>query len=336
MGDLIQSQTVYTLSVLIPARNEAYLNHTVADVLEHTSTTTEVIVVFDGQWPETPLPQHARVKVIYVPESIGQRAATNLAARLSTATYVAKLDAHCGVAPGFDRVLIESARELGPDVTQIPAQYNLHVFDWVCDVCGWRADQSPVQTECASCKGTLHREIVWKTRRRTEFWRFNTEPKFEYWSAYKYRPESKGDICDVMSSLGACFFMERKRFWQLGGLDEAHGSWGSFGIEIACKSWLSGGRHVVNKSTWFSHFFRVGGHGFPYPISGSQQDAARSYSRDLWFNNKWPGQVRPLSWLIEKFAPVPSWHDEDGVEALALVAREGAAFRARYPSTVAA
>jgi hypothetical protein len=165
---------------------------------------------------------------------------------------------------------------------------------------------------------------VWKTRRRTEFWRFNSEPKFDYWNAYKYRPESQGDICDVMCSLGACFFMSRERFWQLDGLDESHGSWGNFGIEIAAKSWLSGGRHVVNKRTWFSHFFRVGGHGFPYPITGAEQQRARDYSRDLWFNNRWGKQVLPFSWLVEKFWPVPGWEDSDLASLRAL----GASFRA--------
>jgi glycosyltransferase involved in cell wall biosynthesis len=313
------------LSILIPARNEEWLPETVADVLEHTSDRTEVIVVLDGAWPVRPLPQHGRVQVIYLPESIGQRAATNLAARVSTAPYICKLDAHCSVADGFDGVLIDAAKELGPGVTQIPAQTNLHVFDWVCDPCSFRADQSPALRECPQCKGQLRKEVVWKPRQntRTRFWRFTSEPKFDYWNGYNERPESKGDICDVMTSLGACFFMARERFWQLGGLDEAGGVWGSYGIEIACKSWLSGGRHVVNKKTSFSHFFRVGGHGFPYELKASQQEAARRYCREMWFNNRWPGQVRPLSWLLEKFWPVPGWSESEFASIRAL----GATFR---------
>jgi len=41
---------------------------------------------------------------------------------------------------------------------------------------------------------------------------------------------------------------------ELEGLDERHGFWGQFGTEISCKSWLSGGRQVVNKKTWFAIF----------------------------------------------------------------------------------
>lgn len=112
-----------------------------------------------------------------------------------------------------------------------------------------------------------------------------------------------------MTSLGACFFMRRDRFWELGGLDEAYGSWGSLGIEVACKSWLSGGRHVVNRKTWFAHFFRVGGIGFPYEIHGSDQEKARQYARQIWFTNGWPGQVLPLRWLVDKFWPIQGWSE---------------------------
>jgi hypothetical protein len=110
--------------------------------------------------------------------------------------------------------------------------------------------------------------------------------------------------------------MSRERYWQLDGLDEGHGSWGQMGVEVSCKSWLSGGRMVVNKNTWFSHLFRTQpGFGFPYPMSGAAQDKAREYSREMWRwkdieqMSKWDKAVRPLKWLIEKFAPVPGWHE---------------------------
>ncbi|KKL47844.1 hypothetical protein LCGC14_2331500, partial [marine sediment metagenome] len=92
-------------------------------------------------------------------------------------------------------------------------------------------------------------------------------------------------------------------------LDEATGSWGQMGTEIACKAHLSGGRLVVNKKTWFAHMFRTQGgtFGFPYEIHGSDQEKARKYSRGVWFGNKWPKAIHNLQWLIDKFAPVPDW-----------------------------
>lgn len=297
------------VSVIVAARNEEWLGHTVRDVLVHTSDATEIIVVLDGAWPAEPLPQDARLQVVYVPTSIGQRAAVNLGARLSTARYIAKLDAHCAVAPGFDVALITAAATLGDDVTQIPAQKNLHVYDWAC-ACGWRQDHGHQPERCPACGGVTVREVIWKPRRgsTTTSWVFDATPHFQYDKTGQ--AAQQGDLCDVMTSLGACFFMARERFWRLGGLDESHGSWGSFGIEIACKSWLSGGRHVVNRRTWFAHFFRVGGLGFPYPIHASDQERARQRARSLWFTNAWTGQVRPLRWLVEKFWPVKGWTEE--------------------------
>jgi hypothetical protein len=103
--------------------------------------------------------------------------------------------------------------------------------------------------------------------------------------------------------------MRKERFFELDGLDEEHGSWGQMGTEIACKSWLSGGKLMVNKKTWFSHMFRTRpGFGFPYHIANAEVAKAREYSRHLWLDNSWIKAIHPLSWLVEKFAPVPGWN----------------------------
>jgi cephalosporin hydroxylase len=105
--------------------------------------------------------------------------------------------------------------------------------------------------------------------------------------------------------MGPGWFLSAEQFWRQGGCDEAHGGWGQQGVEVALKAWLSGNALMVNKRTWFSHWFRGGGGpGFPYPISGREVDTARQYSRDLWLNNKWPLATRKLAWLVEKFNPL--------------------------------
>lgn len=333
------------LSFLVPARNEMWLSKTVESILAKIRGNSDIIVVLDGEWADPPLHEHPRVTIIHKSEPIGQRAATNLAARISDARYVCKLDAHCDIDEGFDVKLVEAGDQLGKDVTQIPAQYNLHAFNWRCNACGVERYQGPTPSTCIGCgrPGPFERVVYWDLeaggdasqvwtggrKLRTEFWRFDHDLHFQYWDKYRKRPEAQGDIVDVMSSVGACFVMRRDRFVELGGLDEAHGSWGNFGTEIACKSWLSGGRHVVNKSTWFAHLFRTQGadFGFPYVNPGSAIEKARAHSRQLWLENTWPGQARPLSWLIDKFAPVPGWHDADGEKRLRQVRRAGETFR---------
>ena len=304
------------LSVLIPSRNEMFLKRTVDDVLKNIRADTDIIVVLDGAWPTEPLPDHPRLTVIHHSESHGQRAATNEAARLSNAKYVMKLDAHCMVAKGFDAELISTALRLGSSVTQVPKQYNLHAFNWICEdpACDWDKYQGPTPAECGKCGGAVKKDIVWKRRRNrlTTAWRFDAELHFQYWAEFEKTPEGKKEIAETLSCLGACFFMERERYWQLGGMDEDHGSWGQMGTEVGCKSWLSGGRMVTNKRTWYAHMFRTqgGDFGFPYPLSGKDVRRARKHSQALWLGNKWDGQVREFSWLLDHFGPVPGWGKE--------------------------
>src|SRR3990167_4509566 len=276
------------LSVLIPARNEQWLSKTVEDVLAHAEADTEIVVVLDGSPANPPLPINPRI-VIHAPSSpIGQRAATNEAARRSSARYVMKLDAHCSVDQGFDRKLIEADEEVGrTDLTQIPTMYNLHAFNWRCAECGHEMYQGPDPLKCAHCdaSGPFERVVYWDRNAlgipgrhcKTDCWRFDHELHFQYHGPRR-EGQKRVDLPEVMSSLGASFFMRRERFWALGGMDEAHGSWGQYGTEIACKSWLSGGQQIVNRRTWFAHLFRTrNGFSFPYPLSGDQVSRARAY-----------------------------------------------------------
>ena len=77
--------TRYDLSILIPSRNEMFLARTIEDLLQNIRGKTEIIAVLDGQWAKPGINDHKDVTVIYHSESIGQRAATNEAARLSRA-----------------------------------------------------------------------------------------------------------------------------------------------------------------------------------------------------------------------------------------------------------
>lgn len=301
------------LSVIIAARNEEFLQQTIDNVCENIRGDTEIIVILDGYWPEVGIPINPKVNILHYQNSIGQRAAVNKAATLSQAKFIMKLDAHCAVDEGFDIKLMENCEY---DWTVIPRMYNLHAFSWACKKCKHEIYQGPTPSKCPKCKSKrVYKKFYWKAKPNptTDFMRFDANFKFQYWKAYAKRPEAKGKICDLMSSVGACFFMHRNRFWDLGGMDEAHGSWGQFGTEVACKAWLSGGRHVVNKNTWFAHMFRTqgGDFGFPYRLKGRDVRFARKYSQNIWGNDIWPLATKKIKWLIDKFAPIPDWHEPD-------------------------
>ena len=309
------------LSVLIPSRNEQFLSRTIQDILEHSEADTEIVAVLDGQWAEPRIPDNPRVTLIYHAESIGQRAATNEAARIAAGKWVMKADAHCAFAQGFDKVLLADITE---DVTMIPIMKNLHVFNWLCPN-GHTRYQSP-SGPCTECGQPTKMNIVWISKRspNSTAYCFDSTPHFQYHNDMKKRPEGQGDITETMSLQGSCFMMSKEKYFALNVCDENFGSWGSQGCEVACKTWLSGGRVLCNHKTYYAHAFRTqgGDWGFPYPISGRQIEHAKSMARDLFFNNKWPGQIRPLSWLVERFWPVPGWSDDD----LARVREAGAAF----------
>lgn len=306
----------FDLSVLIPARNEMFLELTVENILKNIRGNTEIIVVLDGAWPHYGLKDNPRITIIYHSEAIGQRAATNEAARLSESKFIMKCDAHCAFDEGFDVKLMADCEY---DWTIVPRMYNLHAFNWLCKKCGHEVYQGRKPKECGnkSCNNIVdfERKIFWQPKKSptTDHMRFDKDLKFAYWGGFKSRPEAQADLAPTMSLLGACWFLHRERFWDLDGLDESHGSWGQMGTEIACKSWLSGGQLLCNKKTWFAHMFRTqgGDFGFPYPLSNKAVNRARKYSQDMWKKNKWPKAKYPLDWLIDKFTPVPEWTEEE-------------------------
>lgn len=299
-----------------------FLSKTIDDIVNHIEADTEVIAVIDGSHTGPPVPQHPRVNLIELRESIGQRAATNLACRLSKAKYVMKVDAHCSFEQGFDKKMLEAFKVSGDNVTMAPIMRNLWAFDWKCYLCGWKKYQGPRPEKCEACgrSDKVRKKMMWvgKHNPQSTSYCFDSTPKFAYFEDWKHRPayiqdkKEKG-LTETMSLQGSAWMLTREKYWELDVCEEAFGGWGSQGIEVACKTWLSGGQVLVNHKTWYAHMFRTQGadFGFPYPISGNDQKRAQDYARELFFNSKWPKQVRPLSWLVEKFWPVRGWSEED-------------------------
>ena len=287
------------VSIIIPSRNEVYLEQTIRSILEAAEGEIEILVMLDGYMPDPQIHiEDDRVIFHHFEESIGQRPAINEGARLAKGKYILKTDAHSMFDVGFD---VKLAADCEYDWTVLPRMYNLDVGKWepkkrkVTDYMWIRSPKSQK-------KPFRHYYYDGPCKRE--------EPAI--YKNHKAWAKEQPDISDVMTGQGACFFMHKDRFWELGGMDEGHGQWGQMGLEVAMKAWLSGGRHVVNKKTWFAHYFRGGrsGEGFPWPASGKAHEKARKYSNNLWINEKWPLQKRPLQWLIDKFEGQHNWGNE--------------------------
>jgi glycosyltransferase involved in cell wall biosynthesis len=325
------------VSIIIPARNEEFLGRTIEDLLEHFEADSEIIVVLDGKWAAPGIPQHERVNIIYVPESVGQRAAGNLAVKLAKNKYIFKSDAHCAFDQGFDRKMIEAFQETGDNVVMVPVMHNLHVYDWKCYTCGHKEYQDR-QNICPKDGSTMRKKMIWKPRRtHCTAYAFDTEPHFQYHGEYKDR--QTGDIVETMSLQGSAFMCSKDKYWELEIGNEDFGSWGSQGIQVACSFWLSGGRVLVNTRTWYAHCFRTKPHfGFPYELSGRQVMKARKMAGEFFYENKFPKQILPSSWLLEKFKPITGggswkgWHHPDNQKALERINKSGEDFKNRQKS----
>ena len=267
------------VSVIIPGRNEIYFQNTIDSILENATGDIEVIPVIDGYKPDPPLIiTDDRVKPVFLKEAIGQRAAYNLGVKNSTGKYVMKLDAHALVSPGFDEVL---KSHCPPKTVVLPEMRRLDVKNWKD-----------------------------KPRGKTHFMYFGIDVFCHYWKDYRKREAAKVEYPEVLTGQGSCWFTTREWNDYIGLLDEELGSWGKVGIEISLKTWLCGGRQILNKNAWQAHWFRVGEGRFPYPLSGRQVGRAKNLTWNNFFFKKtgaFENQVRPFKWLMDKFAPIPSW-----------------------------
>lgn len=292
-----------SLSILIPARNEESLQRTIDDIFLHAEGDTEVLVALDN-WENPPNIHVPKGQIITT--KAGQRGATNALARLSQRKYVMKLDAHCSMSQGFDVKMMEDMED---NVTMIPALGNLHVYDWLCPS-GHRHFQGKYDL-CEQCGSTeLKKQVVWqiipKPIRSNHC--FDTALHFQY-----AEQDTEGMVVESMSIQGSCFMATREKYFELNLCDENFGSWGQQGTEVACKTWLSGGKVLSTKKAYYGHQFRET-EGFPYENNADDILATQRKSRDIFLGNRWEGQIKPIQWLIEKFNYPHDWTPEKVAE----------------------
>ena len=113
------------VSVVIPARNEFYLQRTVDDVFAKAYGPIEVIVILDGG--NDRLKQRSDLKIIHHDHPAGTRKSLNEAINLASGEYIFKLDAHCILSKGFDTVLV---RDHHPNWVVTLPRYSINPEQW--------------------------------------------------------------------------------------------------------------------------------------------------------------------------------------------------------------
>lgn len=283
------------LSIIIPSRVDEYLQKTIDDLLEKAVGEVEVIVVLDGYWPNPMLRNDPRVVVVHqgiFHESLGMRPAINAGVAISRGKYIMKCDEHTMWDKGYD---IHLQEECDDKTVVIPRRYRLDVDNWKIIEDGrppvdYMSMDYPYMKPFDKTQG-LHG------------------------SEDRQRAHDRKDILidDVQTMQGSAYFMTRKH-WDTTIKEMDTQNYGPFtqeAQEISNKTWLSGGRVIVNKKTWYAHFHK-GKRGKGYGFSTGQykrhcewNEKGRLYCIDHWLNTK--DYKHDFGWLIDKFWPVRTW-----------------------------
>jgi len=279
------------VSVIIPSRNERFLPATINDVRTKAAGDVEVIPVLDGYVPDPPLREYPNVRPVSLggetPHHSRMRQAINAGVEASTGEFVMKLDAHCMMAEGWDEVL---KADCGDDEIVIPRRYSLEPERWTI-----REGRPFIDYEYVSFPYTA------------AFLSVKTGNK--WWE----RQEAHKDILidENMAFQGSCMFMRRSLFDRLGPLQvEGYGGFILDSEEMSNKCWLTGGRVLVNKKTWYAHLHKGKQYGRMYFINRWELRRGRKFHIDFWMHDRWPKATRKFEWLIEHFWPVPGWPDD--------------------------
>ena len=273
------------ISILIPSRNERFLYQTVQDALSKAAGEVEVLALLDGYWPDPPLPEHPRLRVYHTGNPRGMRAMINAGAAIAKGDYLLKSDGHCMFAEGFDEVL---KADIADNWIVIPRRHRLDAENWTLQ----ETNKPPIDYHYLSCPLTnpdgysMHGSI-WpeRTRERIGF-----------------------DIDETMSFQGSLWFMTRKHWDWLGGMsEEGYGTFSQEPQEIGNKTWLGGGQIMVNKNTWYAHLHKGKLYGRGYYIARQEVVDGHYYSACYWMENRWQERIHDLEWLVDRFAPCPTW-----------------------------
>jgi glycosyltransferase involved in cell wall biosynthesis len=182
------------VSVIIPARNEIYLQQTIDDILRNARGEVEVIPVLDGYWPDPMLRSDPRVRWIHHSVSHGMRAAINEGLGAATGEYILKSDAHCMMGEGWDEILKADCQE--QDVV-VPRRFALDAENWKI-----KEDKAPVD---------YHYLTYPLEKAATSVCMASTTGMSALKSAQRF------STTEEMSSQGSMYFMHKayfERFWR--------------------------------------------------------------------------------------------------------------------------
>jgi glycosyltransferase involved in cell wall biosynthesis len=189
----------------------------------------EIVVVLDGYWPETPIKNDDRVRVVHLGSNRGMRGAINAGVGIARGEFILRSDQHCMFAPGYDKTLTD---DCPPNAIMTTTRYFLDPVKWE------RMDLEPVNFE----KLVIQDGVKFSGQR------------------WKSRDEELKDvpIAETMAMQGSMWIMPHK-WWEDVIVElqtEGYGQMYQDSHEMIFKTWKAGGKMLLDKNTWFAHKHR--------------------------------------------------------------------------------
>ncbi len=287
------------VSIVIPSRNEQFLQKTIQDLLLKAQGDIEIIAILDGYWPPAnEIIDDRRVNYLHYSKPKGMRNAINKGVLLARGEYILKTDAHCMFAEGYDIALKADCEK---NWVVVPRRLRLDPFKWEII----ETDKPPVDYMYLAYPED---KSVWGGKGL----------QGKEWREKNLITDTLPLIDDLMTSQGSCWFMFREYYDYLELMDEeSYGSFAKEMQEIGLKAWLSGvhSKMVVNKKTWYAHWHKPKENGRGYSLSNKEFEKGSAETLKWLAKYKepkaWHKQTMMLSWLLKHFRPVPTWPEEE-------------------------
>jgi glycosyltransferase involved in cell wall biosynthesis len=277
------------VSILIPSRNERFLVSTVNDLLSKATGEIEIVVVQDGYWDPNLPRSDKRIKELHHGRAKGMRPALNAAAEIAKGDFLLKCDAHTMWDVGFDEKL----------------KNDYHEDNWVLTPRRYALDPEKWEIETGNPKYPVDAHFL-----SNPYERPNDPTCGMHGTPWTARREARKDVLldEEMSSQGSAWFMSRKNWNRVAPMDiEQYGNFYMEMQELGLKTWMLGGAHMITKNTWYAHLRKGQKYGRGYALGPEGHRRGHEYGVDFWMKDKLPGAVRTMRWLVERFAPVPTW-----------------------------
>lgn len=275
------------LSIVIPSRNEMFLSKTVDDIFNKARGSFEIIVVLDEK--DQPLTPRPGLIVLKKEGKPGMKSALTQGIKAASGEYVMKTDAHCMFGESFDTILTS---ECNDDWIVVPRRYSLEPSNWSIRTFRPTVDYEYIPFPFLADLAAVKTGGKWHSR----------------------RDERKDILIDEnMTYQGSVWFLKKKYFWETIGGFEPTDTGDDFLLEseeMTNKAWLSGGKVMTNKNTWYAHLHKGNEYGRGYFIDKRPMKRQRIHHINFWWHNQWPKAKNKMEWIIEHFWPVPSYPDD--------------------------